>query len=478
MFCLKGKNNDDAKFREMLRQDDFGWWLSDEDDLKSPRSTRSRGRQSVGSSESMFSCIDSDDSESYFLAQELKQEYNDNCEKIELTSLIHGDLDVNLIEQDAICKETDVTRFVAEDATPCSNDPKSKSQGPRGMCYTPERLVRSQEYRILTPSPRYLSISQARIVPENENPQKAFHCRRRLNCLIDSKQTDAMQLQAVVGSKSSEIVIPTIGFHDWRNYKRACSDDNETKISENETKMEDVSDCDKSDSLQTPDSIGKSYEKLNVTWENCGKMGTRSSSLDDTSGIQSNDWSSDSHSDLQNTPLCLCDELATTNYKLDTSQERCSAINEVVSILEVLDTNPEKATVLLEEDRFCGSNSTHDQLTRLALAIETDANGPGGLETPEHLVEHLQNKIKKLQDSSKDIFRDISNLRESFQCDEQKMADISSNTRKLREDVHELRYLDDLLNLLRGELERISKRNWPFVIGRTNHHSEEMNLIV
>lgn len=90
----------------MLRQDDFGWWLSDEDDLKSPRSTRSRGRQSVGSSESMFSCIDSDDSESYFLAQELKQEYNDNCEKIELTSLIHGDLDVNLIEQDAMGKET------------------------------------------------------------------------------------------------------------------------------------------------------------------------------------------------------------------------------------------------------------------------------------------------------------------------------------------------------------------------------------
>lgn len=63
------------------------------------------------------------------------------------------------------------------------------------------------------------------------------------------------------------------------------------------------------------------------------------------------------------------------------------------------------------------------------------------------------------------------------QCDEQRITDILSDTNKLRQDVHELRYLDDLLKLLRGELERISKRNWPFVIGHTNH-SEEMNLIV
>lgn len=99
------------------------------------------------------------------------------------------------------------------------------------------------------------------------------------------------------------------------------------------------------------------------------------------------------------------------------------------------------------------------------------------LENPEHLVKHLQNKIKKLQINNKDIYRDIFNLRESFQCDEQRITDILSDTNKLRQDVHELRYLDDLLKLLRGELERISKRNWPFVIGHTNH-SEEMNLIV
>ena len=106
MFCLKGRNSGDAKLKEMLKQDDFGWWLNNEDNLKSTRTGRSKDRQSVGSTESMFSCVDSDDSDSYFLAQEFKQECNDNYEKIELTSLINEDLDINLIEQDAIRNDT------------------------------------------------------------------------------------------------------------------------------------------------------------------------------------------------------------------------------------------------------------------------------------------------------------------------------------------------------------------------------------
>lgn len=478
MFCLRGETNGDTKFKEILNQDDFGWWLSDEDDLKSPTSARSKDRLSLGSSESMFSCIDSDDTENYFLAQEFKQECKEcNYEKIELTSLIHENLDLNLIEQDAIRKESDVTPFLMEDER-YSNDSRSKPEALHGMCYTPERLVRSQEYRILAPSPRYLSISQPKIVQQKENLRKGFCCRRQLNCFTDSKQP-AMQLKSFAESRPREGIASTIGLHGWKDNKRIYNDDVGTKSNnENETKMEDVSDYNKSCSLRTPDSISKrsSYDKLNITWEDCGKMGTRSSSLD-TSGIQSNDWSSDTHSDMQNTFLCLSDELATTDYKLDNSQERCTAINEVVSILEELDVNPEKATILLEEDRFCDSTSTHDQLTRLALTTETDANVLEVLENPEHLVKHLQNKIKKLQISNKDIYRDIFNLRESFQCDEQRITDILSDTNKLRQDVHELRYLDDLLKLLRGELERISKRNWPFVIGHTNH-SEEMNLIV
>lgn len=130
-----------------------------------------------------------------------------------------------------------------------------------------------------------------------------------------------MQLKSFAENRPKEGIASTIGLHNWKDNKRIYNDDIGTKNNENETKMEDVSDYNKSCSLQTPDSISKrsSYDKLNITWEDCGKMGTRSSSLD-TSGIQSNDWSSDTHSDLQNTFLCLSDELATTDYKLDNSQ--------------------------------------------------------------------------------------------------------------------------------------------------------------
>lgn len=131
-----------------------------------------------------------------------------------------------------------------------------------------------------------------------------------------------MQLKSFAENRRpKEGIASTIGLHSWKDNKRIYNDDIGTKNNENETKMEDVSDYNKSCSLQTPDSISKrsSYDKLNITWEDCGKMGTRSSSLD-TSGIQSNDWSSDTHSDLQNTFLCLSDELATTDYKLDNSQ--------------------------------------------------------------------------------------------------------------------------------------------------------------
>ncbi|KAK1136561.1 hypothetical protein K0M31_001107 [Melipona bicolor] len=485
MFCLKGRNSGDTKLKDMLKKDDFGWWLNNEDNLKSPRTARSKDRQSVGSTESMFSCVDSDDSDSYFLAQEFKQECNDNCEKIELTSLINEDLDINLIEQDAIRNDTDhFAPFQTEDGIRCSTDLKLKSQESHGMCYTPERLVRSQKYRILTPSPRYLSISQVRDMAEN--PWKTSLCRRGLNYLIDSNQDGAMQLKAFMNPNPKEIVVPTIDLHRWRKYERVYNISNGTIGDKNETKKEDVSND--SESLNMSDCSFKKrsiYERLNDTWESCDKLRTRNSfsacsetnPFEDTSDIQSNDGTSNTHTlNMQSTSLCPSDELATTNYKIDATQEKCSTTNEVVPVFEALDTNPEEAAVVLEEDRFYDSISTHDQLTRLALAIETDENMSTVFE--KGALVHLQNKIKKLQDSNKDIYRDISDLRKSFQCDEEKMADILLNTSKLRQEVHDLRYLDDLLNLLRGELGRISKRKWPFVVRRTNDHSEEMNLIV
>jgi hypothetical protein len=58
------------------------------------------------------------------------------------------------------------------------------------------------------------------------------------------------------------------------------------------------------------------------------------------------------------------------------------------------------------------------------------------------------------------------------------MDRLSEDVTKLGNEVYELRYMDDLLKLLKGELERISNRNWPFTIGHTQHENEEINLVV
>nr|XP_033328687.1 uncharacterized protein LOC117221665 isoform X1 [Megalopta genalis] len=478
MFLAKGRGNREAKSKETFSENDYGWRLCNEDDPRTPRSSRSKDCLSLDSaSESMLSCIDSDfdDDETYSLAQEFRLELADNRETIELASVVHKDLDAGITLRDATAKEPDAPTFPAEEAESYfeeSAGPKSHRSRVRGICYTPERLVRSQEYRILTPSPRYLSISQTRLMSENESPRKAPRSRRRLNYLIDSKQVCDGHQKTLVNSSPVEVAMPAVFSEDWTR-SRTTSEQYEDASS---IKHEKIS----FDESRAPDLIYKrsSNEGLNVTWEDCKRIETRSSSMDDTSGIQSNDWSSDTHSDLQSTPLCLSVELASTNYKLDTSQGRCTAINEAVSILEVLDTDPEKAVVLLEEDRFCDSTSSHDRLTRLALAIETDAKDPDVLETSENVVRDLQRRVEMLQASNKDMFRDICNLRQSFQCDERKMDDISSSTSKLRQEVCDMRYLDDLLNLLSGKLKRISDRDWPFAVGRFENQTEETNLIV
>lgn len=64
-------------------------------------------------------------------------------------------------------------------------------------------------------------------------------------------------------------------------------------------------------STKTFDSSRSSYDRLNSSSDDCKDLTTRSSSsLEDTSGIQSYDWSLETQSDAQNTPICLCDELA------------------------------------------------------------------------------------------------------------------------------------------------------------------------
>lgn len=60
-------------------------------------------------------------------------------------------------------------------------------------------------------------------------------------------------------------------------------------------------------STGTISSSRSSYDRLNSIGDNKGSI-SRPLSLEDTSGIQSTDWSL--QSDSRSTPMCLCDELA------------------------------------------------------------------------------------------------------------------------------------------------------------------------
>jgi hypothetical protein len=53
-------------------------------------------------------------------------------------------------------------------------------------------------------------------------------------------------------------------------------------------------------------------------------------------------------------------------------------------------------------------------------------------------------------------------------------------TREL-EDLQGVRYLDDLIFLLQGQLDRISLRKWPFLLAHILPHkdsTQELNLVV
>ncbi|XP_014484229.1 PREDICTED: uncharacterized protein LOC106749371 isoform X2 [Dinoponera quadriceps] len=409
-------------------EENFGWWLSHWKIAVSPRSRRDEDHyRSPGSSASMLSCVDSDDSSCCTFTQNSSAGRQEKTyENIELRMFARDDLDIGLIKRDA---QDNWPTGVTEDEYDARNESKCEV-----VCCSPERLIRCQEYRIHAPSCR--RSSRARCAPEVEA------CRARLSCgLIDPERIGGTQSKLPCAACSPVIA-----------RSRRADDDFGT---------ETRSSCD----------------RLNSTWDNCNGSSTRLYSLEDTSDIQSNDCSSNRQSDAPDTPMCLCDELAIASKDRVGDHNRGTAINEVASILEGFRNDPEKA-LLEEEDRFYDCRSSHDQLTRLALAIETDAEeAPAILGDPNNWLRQLRDKIERLQHGHKEIRGDIRALRGDFQRDERKIGDVSGNTARLRGEIRELRYLDDLLTLIQGELARISRRSWPFILGN-NEPREEINLIV
>jgi hypothetical protein len=72
----------------------------------------------------------------------------------------------------------------------------------------------------------------------------------------------------------------------------------------------------------------------------------------------------------------------------------------------------------------------------------------------------------------------------AVQLQERVATHVTARTRQLAElakDVQDTRYLDDLIFLLQGCLDRISLRKWPFVVAHVLGHADcnqELNLVV
>lgn len=462
MFYLDGRGkHDSSSSNEDEEKENFGWWLNNE-----------IGKDHQSSDPRLSTCVDSDNlTDSRSFVQDVsrqEQEESASCsEKIELSSFSRDEFElaVDLIEKDP--KETSSWSM--------TEDNSIREESIKAISYTPERLILSQEYKILVPSPRHhFTFSQARFKAGNKTGGEKFHrCRKQLDRLIDSKQIGATQLR----------VLLNLPITDERTSAMSSSiferSDDDFKTS---TRSSDDHLIDRDRSARSTGTISSSrssYDRLNSTWDDYKDPTSRPVSLEDTSGIQSNDWSLEMQSEARSTPMCLCDELAIASRDrciVNLGNGRDIAINEVTSILENLQRDPEKARILLdEEDSLC--TSSHDRLTRLALAIETDVEVPSTVSESNNWICHLRDKIERLELGNKEIHRNIYGLRTNFQCDEKKAVDLSTDTTKLIEDIHELRYFDDLLKLLEGELERISNRNWPFVLGHSQPR-EEMNLII
>jgi hypothetical protein len=68
-----------------------------------------------------------------------------------------------------------------------------------------------------------------------------------------------------------------------------------------------------------------------------------------------------------------------------------------------------------------------------------------------------------------------------FQSKELAVTQLTEEARQLRDDLEDIRYLDDLIFLLQGQLDRITLRKWPFLIAHTlpdKDSTQELNLLV
>ncbi|OXU19716.1 hypothetical protein TSAR_014689 [Trichomalopsis sarcophagae] len=374
----------------------------------------------------------------------------------------------------------------------------SNSEARIAVCYTPERLVKSEDFRIVTPSPTFYP-TLADLVSSRLASSKAFRSLPADSWLSDGK----IECAKPTGVEHLAALLRSPYYESSSSSRSSCGRCCCIRYGGGEVLLH-TERCPRNDEERVDPEQEREpvplFSSTPVTENKDQQL------ADDTSGVSSVSCSATEEDDEDRLPRRLSDELAYVSFEYalaarESQGDKTSDINEVVSILAGLDSDPRRVEeLLLDEDRFReATQSGHDSLTRLALAIEPDVlpiipiikvnssdDRGGGVRSrhrymPCHAeteLEQLRERIERLQGSSKDLHQDISSLRRDFTIDEWKVNHLSEDINKLRTEVYELRYLDDLLKLLKGELERIANRNWPFTVGRTKHGTEEINLVV
>ncbi|KAF7992653.1 hypothetical protein HCN44_004997 [Aphidius gifuensis] len=392
-----------------------------------------------------------------------KNEFTDvslNMENIELNSLKfddnYNDLDIDSIEKDSVleCNEFDDNNNTPLLIPVMCNKLFNNDDKITAYSYTPERIIKNHDYRILTPSPNFFpdlpnSLYYKKNYNNNINDKLTI---KKLENLIDSSKFGSRHLKELMNQRDAEIFVPVS--LRYRKYLKNRS----KKFNYDDDVLEkdplNIANCDTPSDIEIPELESST-----------------------SSSISCNDFKKS----YKKIPVCLSDELATASnvYTTIDSHHTKIAFNKVVEILESLDSNPDQADVLIE-DRFCSGHCGHDRLTRLALSIEQEDETyvTVNQENCHDVFNQLIQKVEKLQSSTKGIFKDVEILRKDYQYEDKKMEILEIETSSLRHEVKELKYLDDLVNLLRGELNKISQRNWPFLLGHNDNSNEEINLVV
>ncbi|XP_046737137.1 uncharacterized protein LOC124405911 [Diprion similis] len=388
--------------------DEFGWWLTgsspgqpvDEDD-DVPKSNCN------GSPASTVCHEESEDDDSV----DEREVGNDQLQPVHSSSPVE--------DPDGIC--------LAEEP-PCGTCSRS---------YTPERLIRNRDYRILTNSPP-TSLSP-KTGPSTPCKRYASKRNRRLSSLIDQQLVGASQLEAVLDHHVLDIKLPAAPGR--RKGFAGRSPEGCKNASRSSRDLLAFANCESPPGILTPDltSSGSSCEKLNCEWRrrseaDVSRIGRVEDSLAAPASV---------------TPRKVSGRLVSTlqNFRSD---ENC---------YEDLPGHD-----VLSADSWEKGRVVH--------------SFPEAPDDPESVVRQLQERINHIRDTNRDISEDLSSLRKNYEWAEQKTGNLTTATTKLRKEIRDLRYIDDLVNLLSGELKRISQRNWPFNLGHTEHHMEEINLVI